>query len=180
MITDEWVAHELAQEAILQAYLSLNHLRDATRFKSWLYGITLNICRSYLHDRKMDILSLETIMGGVRSFTFPGFEIQQIVQGETILTIIAHATSTTAVCPTCQQVSNYVHSYYIRSPQDLPVSGRRVRLVLQVRRFRCQNQQCPRQTITRSSRLRKTNKPFRGHPGEYRGGAEWTSRLAAD
>ena len=69
MVVDEWIAHELAQEAILQAYLSLNHLRDASRFKSWLYGITLNICRSYLHDQKMDMLSLETIMGGARSDT---------------------------------------------------------------------------------------------------------------
>jgi RNA polymerase sigma factor (sigma-70 family) len=67
MVVDEWVARELAQEAILQAYLSLDHLRDASRFKSWLYGITLNICRSYLHGQKMDTLSLETIMGGVRS-----------------------------------------------------------------------------------------------------------------
>ncbi len=67
MVADEWVAHELAQESILQAYLSLDHLRDTSRFKSWLYGITLNICRSYLHDQKMDMLSLETIMGGVRS-----------------------------------------------------------------------------------------------------------------
>jgi RNA polymerase sigma factor (sigma-70 family) len=67
MIADEWIAHELAQEGILQAYLSLDHLRDASRFKSWLYGITLNICRSYLQDQKMQILSLETIMGGVRS-----------------------------------------------------------------------------------------------------------------
>jgi len=67
MIADEWVARELTQEAILQAYLSLDHLRDASRFKSWLYGITLNICRSYLHNQKMDMLSLETIIGGVQS-----------------------------------------------------------------------------------------------------------------
>ncbi len=80
-------------------------------------------------------------------FSFPGFEIQQIVQGETILTITARASSRTAACPTCQQVSNHVHSYYIRSPQDLPVSGRIVQLVLQVRRFRCQNRQCHRQTF---------------------------------
>ncbi len=66
MIADEWVVRELTQEAILQAYLSLDHLRDASRFKSWLYGITLNICRSYLHDQKMEMLSLETIMRGVR------------------------------------------------------------------------------------------------------------------
>lgn len=74
MVADEWIAHELAQEAILQAYLSLNHLRDASRFKSWLYGLTLNICRSYLHDQKMEILSLETIMGGVRSDIITNFD----------------------------------------------------------------------------------------------------------
>ena len=74
MIADEWIAHELAQEAILQAYLSLDHLRDASRFKSWLYGITLNICRSYLHDQKMDLFSLENIMGGVRSDIVTIFE----------------------------------------------------------------------------------------------------------
>jgi RNA polymerase sigma factor (sigma-70 family) len=74
MVTDERIAHELAQEAILQAYLSLKYLRDASRFKSWLYGITLNICRSYLHDQKMDILSLETIMGGVHSDIVTNFD----------------------------------------------------------------------------------------------------------
>ncbi len=74
MIADEWIAHELAQEAILQAFLSLNHLRDASRFKSWLYGITLNICRSYLHDQEIDMLSLEAIMGGVRSDIVTSFD----------------------------------------------------------------------------------------------------------
>ena len=69
MIADEWIAHELAQEAILQAYLSLKHLRDASRFKSWLYGITLNLCRSHLHDQRRDILSLETILGGLYNDT---------------------------------------------------------------------------------------------------------------
>src|SRR5690349_5915377 len=74
MVAEEWIAHELAQEAILQAYLSLDHLRDPSRFKSWLYGITLNICRSYLQNQKMDILSLETIMGGVRSDHIANFD----------------------------------------------------------------------------------------------------------
>jgi RNA polymerase sigma-70 factor (ECF subfamily) len=69
MIADEWIAHELAQESILQAYLSLHHLRDASRFKSWLYGITLNMCRGHLHDRQREILSLETILGGLHNDT---------------------------------------------------------------------------------------------------------------
>jgi transposase len=80
-------------------------------------------------------------------FSLPGFEIQQISCGETALTITARASSPEAVCPTCQQTSQRVHSYYTRSPADLPVSGQCVRLLLQVRRFRCQNRGCPQQTF---------------------------------
>ncbi|HVB20600.1 MAG TPA: bifunctional nuclease domain-containing protein [Ktedonobacteraceae bacterium] len=65
MIANEEIARELAQEALLQAYLSLDHLRDASRFKSWLYGITLNVCRTYIRERKIDPYSLDAIMGGM-------------------------------------------------------------------------------------------------------------------
>ena len=82
MVSDEGVSHELTQEAILQAYLSLDHLRDASRFKSWLYGITLNICRSYLHDQRMITLSLESINGGVRSDSIT--DVGDIVDPQTI------------------------------------------------------------------------------------------------
>jgi len=54
MIANRSVARELAQEALVQAYLSLDHLRDAERFESWLYGITLNVCRGYLRDEKTE------------------------------------------------------------------------------------------------------------------------------
>jgi len=65
MVAHEEVARDLAQEAILQAYLSLDHLRDSTRFKSWLYGIVLNVCRGYIRDQKTDPFSLEAMMGGM-------------------------------------------------------------------------------------------------------------------
>lgn len=65
MIANAFLAQELAQEAILQAYLSLDHLRNNERFKSWLYGITLNVCRGYLRDQKLDFYSLEALMGGM-------------------------------------------------------------------------------------------------------------------
>jgi RNA polymerase sigma factor (sigma-70 family) len=65
MIVDEEIARELAQEAVLQAYLSLDHLRDNTRFKSWLYGIVLNVCRGYIRDQKADLFSLEAMTGGM-------------------------------------------------------------------------------------------------------------------
>ncbi len=65
MVANAFIAQELAQEVILQAYLSLDHLRDNDRFKSWLYGITLNVCRGYLRDQKIDFYSLEVLMGGM-------------------------------------------------------------------------------------------------------------------
>lgn len=44
------VTGELVQEAMLQAYLSLPLLRNEASFKSWFYGITLNIVRGYLRE----------------------------------------------------------------------------------------------------------------------------------
>jgi RNA polymerase sigma-70 factor, ECF subfamily len=57
------LAQELVQEAMLQAYLSLEKLNDRTRFKSWLYGIVLNVCRNDLRRRKVMCFSIETMVG---------------------------------------------------------------------------------------------------------------------
>jgi len=99
-------------------------------------------------------------------FTFAGFEIQHMARSETQLTITARTLTPTSMCPSCHQVSTHIHSYYTRSPQDLPISGQRVQLVLRVRRFRCLNVQCPRQTFAE----RLSNLPV---------SARQTSRLGA-
>lgn len=65
MVANEEVARDLVQEAMLRAYLSLRQLRDAERFGAWLYGIILNVCRSYVRDQRADFLSLEALVGGV-------------------------------------------------------------------------------------------------------------------
>ena len=52
--------------------------------------------------------------------------------------------STAAACPRCGQLSTHLHSHYQRMVADLPVSGRSVRLAIQVRRFRCLAPPCPR------------------------------------
>jgi RNA polymerase sigma factor (sigma-70 family) len=65
MVGNAYIAQELAQEAVLQAYLSLDRLRNDGRFASWLYGITLNVCRTYLRSQKRDVYSLEALMGGM-------------------------------------------------------------------------------------------------------------------
>jgi RNA polymerase sigma factor (sigma-70 family) len=71
IIADEDLAQELVQEAMLQAYLSIDHLHDPSRFKGWLCGIVLNVCRNYLRDQKMNFFSLEAISGGLESQSVP-------------------------------------------------------------------------------------------------------------
>ena len=71
MIANADLARELTQEAMLQAYLSLDHLGDPSRFKSWLCGIVLNVCRSHLRDREIAFFSLEAIMSGLKFYAVP-------------------------------------------------------------------------------------------------------------
>ncbi|MFG2903058.1 ISL3 family transposase [Streptomyces zaomyceticus] len=59
----------------------------------------------------------------------------------------AECTTTGAVCPGCRVCSTRVHSSYLRFLADVPSAGRRVVLRLRVRRFRCGNTQCSRQTF---------------------------------
>src|SRR5437899_1336370 len=80
-------------------------------------------------------------------FQLPGFAVIQMTDDETTVMIYAAAQQATASCPRCQHPSQSVHSYYTRSPQDLPISGKTVRLVLRMRRFRCQNQGCQQRTF---------------------------------
>lgn len=51
LVQQEDCAQDLAQEAALQAYLSIGSLQDPTRFKSWLCGIVWNVCRSYIRNQ---------------------------------------------------------------------------------------------------------------------------------
>lgn len=57
--------HDLAQESLLQAFLSLGQLREHSRFRGWLYGITLNVCREFIRSQRRSPISLEELAGGV-------------------------------------------------------------------------------------------------------------------
>ncbi len=80
-------------------------------------------------------------------FQLPGFVVTQVTDDEAGVIVYASAQQVSASCPHCQHLAHSIHSFYSRSPQDLPISGRTVRLVLRVRRFRCQNLVCPQQTF---------------------------------
>ena len=61
-----------------------------------------------------------------------------------VVTISVRAASPTASCPCCGSICQRVHSHYTRTLRDLPASGRPVHLVLQVRRFFCEEHTCVR------------------------------------
>ncbi len=80
-------------------------------------------------------------------FRLPGFQITSVQTTDTTLTITAHARAPSACCPQCQQPSHRVHSSYMRTPHDLPISDRSVQLRLHVRRLRCRGPQCQHRTF---------------------------------
>jgi transposase len=81
------------------------------------------------------------------SFPLPGFAIDEVTEEENIVHVFAHSIQKSAVCPSCQQRSQHVHSHYQRSPADLPMVDQGVHLHLAVRRFRCQNPECKQSTF---------------------------------
>jgi RNA polymerase sigma factor (sigma-70 family) len=66
-VDDSLLAEDAAQEAALQALLSLDRLRQPERFGSWLGGIGLNVCRRWLRRRARDDWSWEALCGGQRA-----------------------------------------------------------------------------------------------------------------
>lgn len=80
-------------------------------------------------------------------FDLPGFLPTATERFENGLRVHASSNAPDAVCPSCGRCSDRVHSYYFRSPADLPTSDRSVRLHLRLRRFRCLNNECGRRTF---------------------------------
>src|SRR5258708_28302516 len=77
-------------------------------------------------------------------FELPGMSLDRLeVDTETII-IETHVVASEATCPVCQTVAQRVHSHYRRTLHDAPWGTKALRLVVQVRRFFCDNQDCPR------------------------------------
>ena len=58
------------------------------------------------------------------------------------ITVHAHGASGTSPCPACGRSSSSVHSRYLRTLGDFPAHGRRLRIRLKARRFRCREVAC--------------------------------------
>ena len=75
----------------------------------------------------------------------PGLSVEQVQINDREIVAVARPQATAARCPSCGGFSERVHSRYERCLADLPAHGRRVRIRLTVRRFRCPEPGCPRQ-----------------------------------
>ncbi len=76
-----------------------------------------------------------------------GLRIDRVSTEDTDIEVEAHRSEGSVNCPYCGQPSSSVHSHYYRHLGDLPISQRSVRLVVQIRRFRCRNGQCSHRTF---------------------------------
>ena len=62
---DAALAEDAAQEATLLAFVSLDRLRQADRFGSWLAGIGVNVCRRWRREQARASWSWEAVQGGL-------------------------------------------------------------------------------------------------------------------
>jgi len=76
-----------------------------------------------------------------------GMKIEQIQITATGLLIQVAATIPTSRCPLCSQLSSSIHCHYHRTLRDAPCAGRRVQLLLTVRKFTCRNPYCERKVF---------------------------------
>jgi transposase len=78
---------------------------------------------------------------------FPHLEIQSIQQECEHITITLVSTRDSDRCPTCQLQTLARHGWFTRRIQSLPSLGQAVVFLIQGRRFRCPNTDCPRKTF---------------------------------
>lgn len=76
--------------------------------------------------------------------TVAGLQIEFMTVHEGVILLEGWTTSRNTECPVCQQFSGRVHSRYRRTIADLPWAGMSVKLLVQVRRFICDNPTCER------------------------------------
>ena len=92
---------------------------------------------------------------------YDGYEIR----GEEIY-IRVSSLMKTAICPYCGETSRQVHSRKVRTLKDLPIQGKRVKLLLEHKKYFCKKEECPNKTFaerfsffqpkaTTTNRLRK-------------------------
>ena len=64
------------------------------------------------------------------------------------MTFRVRAKAGDAACPGCRRRSPRIHARYQRLLADLPLGGRRVKVIAHIRRFKCVNPRCGQSTFS--------------------------------
>lgn len=78
----------------------------------------------------------------------PGLLVDRHEIGVEGIVVHAHGASAASACPACGLASSSVHSRYGRTLGDFPAHGRRLKIQLAARRFRCRHAACERRVFT--------------------------------
>lgn len=94
-----------------------------------------------------------------------GLRVHRVEDAGAAVMIAATCRTGSACCPRCGLESARVHGGYARTVADGAAGGRPVLIILQVRRFRCRNPQCPAVTFAEqaagvSERYRRRSVPL--------------------
>jgi len=73
-----------------------------------------------------------------------GLEIGSFVVADQMIMLTVISIQQKPCCPLCGNRASRVHSHYSRQLADMPCAGRRVRLILHVRKFFCDEKTCVR------------------------------------
>jgi len=74
--------------------------------------------------------------------------VDSVEQGEGLVTFRVRAKASDGECPACRRCSSRVHARYQRQLADLPIGGRRVQVIVHVRRFKCASPRCAQSTFS--------------------------------
>jgi len=94
--------------------------------------------------KKKDILSLS------RYFPAECLKITDVVDRDEKITIRLKSVTRECECPGCNTTSTDYHGTYERKVQDLPILGKSVQLLINVREYQCLNEHCDVSTVTES------------------------------
>ena len=72
--------------------------------------------------------------------------ISHEIEGE-IIKIEVESIAEQVACPYCKETSDKIHSKYIRKLSDLPIQGKKVKLLLHNRKYFCVNLDCQHKTF---------------------------------
>lgn len=73
---------------------------------------------------------------------YEGYEIQ----GEELF-IHVNSARGKAICPYCGQISGQIHSRKVRTLKDLPMQGKKVKILLEQKKYFCKNKACVKKTF---------------------------------